>query len=372
MTTTVNAFRIGANGLEEIKPRPALPVNSRVFAFGAGMSKLIYSVITEPDERGIQKLVKMSPNSKGDYFGPYHILDTHTRPISKKHGIGFYYDDEAPDFRFDQAEVDKAVSLADQYLIDQERKEKEQAEADEKERRELVECNKHMTPINQSSDKHQIKKNVLADLQKNFPGIKFSMRKDGYDTYYISWTDGPGEKQVKEITDKFNDHSFDYTGDYYDYTPDNFTKVFGGIKFIFLSREFTGKEKIKEDLKVINPERFESFHPQDLNSDFHKLIYQSSFPAGAINFRLEKTGENGTFTDLYKIGFDVPEKKDPATIKTEGVEVVDYKNGIAVIGDTRPIKDLLKEEGGRFNPRLDVGPGWIFPKHKKAKLESIL
>lgn len=48
-------------------------------------------------------------------------------------------------------------------------------------------------------------------------------------------------------------------------------------------------------------------------------------------------------------------------------KIVDYsEKAFAVVGDTREIKDTLKQHGGRFNPSLTVGgskcAGWIFSK----------
>lgn len=43
------------------------------------------------------------------------------------------------------------------------------------------------------------------------------------------------------------------------------------------------------------------------------------------------------------------------------VEIVNYsEKSIAVIGDTKGIKEQLKSAKGRFNPRLSCGGGWIF------------
>jgi hypothetical protein len=51
------------------------------------------------------------------------------------------------------------------------------------------------------------------------------------------------------------------------------------------------------------------------------------------------------------------------------VQIIDYsEKAIAVIGETRPIKDTLKSLGGKFNFRLSCGPGWIF---KKSDLERV-
>lgn len=53
--------------------------------------------------------------------------------------------------------------------------------------------------------------------------------------------------------------------------------------------------------------------------------------------------------------------------------VIDYsEKAIAVTGDTRAIKDSLKELGGRFNAKLTCGPGWIFAKTKESAVRALL
>lgn len=54
-------------------------------------------------------------------------------------------------------------------------------------------------------------------------------------------------------------------------------------------------------------------------------------------------------------------------------QIIDYsEKAIAVIGDTRDIKDKLKNLGGRFNPKLSCGAGWIFSKKQRAEVEKLL
>lgn len=53
--------------------------------------------------------------------------------------------------------------------------------------------------------------------------------------------------------------------------------------------------------------------------------------------------------------------------------VVDYsEKAIAVTGDTRAISDKLKALGGRFNPRLTCGAGWIFSKRQEEAVRALL
>jgi hypothetical protein len=66
----------------------------------------------------------------------------------------------------------------------------------------------------------------------------------------------------------------------------------------------------------------------------------------------------------------------PKTV-TDDFLIVDYsQKALAVFGDTRPIKDQLKELGGRFNPKLTHNgqkqTGWIFSKSKEQELRNLL
>lgn len=66
---------------------------------------------------------------------------------------------------------------------------------------------------------------------------------------------------------------------------------------------------------------------------------------------------------------------EPVTV--EGLEIVDYsEKAIAVFGDTKAVKDQLKELGGRFNPSLNYNgekrAGWIFSKKKADEVRELL
>lgn len=58
-------------------------------------------------------------------------------------------------------------------------------------------------------------------------------------------------------------------------------------------------------------------------------------------------------------------------VNIKGIKLEIYSGkSVAVYGDTRKFKEILKELGGRFNPYLKGGPGWIFPKRKLEMLEN--
>ncbi|MDQ9615239.1 LPD29 domain-containing protein, partial [Serratia marcescens] len=45
--------------------------------------------------------------------------------------------------------------------------------------------------------------NIRRELKAAYPKTKFSVRTRDYDCVNISWTDGPTENQVKQITNKY-------------------------------------------------------------------------------------------------------------------------------------------------------------------------
>ena len=55
------------------------------------------------------------------------------------------------------------------------------------------------------------------------------------------------------------------------------------------------------------------------------------------------------------------------------IKAVRYsEKSFAVIGDTFPIRNLLKSLNGRFNKRLECGPGWIFGVKNQSEILSTL
>ena len=55
------------------------------------------------------------------------------------------------------------------------------------------------------------------------------------------------------------------------------------------------------------------------------------------------------------------------------IQVIEYSDkAIAVIGDTKSIKEKLASIGGKYNRYLKCGEGWIFSKKKLPELEALL
>ena len=55
------------------------------------------------------------------------------------------------------------------------------------------------------------------------------------------------------------------------------------------------------------------------------------------------------------------------------INIIDYsEKAFAVVGDTKAVKDQLKQMGGRFNGKLSCGAGWIFSNKMREEVERFI
>ena len=344
-----------------------LPMFTKVYKYGYGMNGTMGAIISEVDKYGNYKCVEICENQP-EFF----TLDKYARPISKKFGIGVYYDDNLE--TFEESLVLKCIELA---KIEKARKQDEAlkiAEFNANEKRELPNLYPHLkpNPVNAKEEKS----NLVAELKKNFPNIKFSVTKDGYSTIRVKWENGPTLQEVEKIVGKFENSKSSYCGDFRDFAPSNFNDVFGGFKYVFTDRYQS------EDIKALLPkmvEKLGDYNKQYPETILHRIFCQLSIPVNAYNFDIVATDKKcGNIEDFYCITFSLPkiEEAKKETILGD-LELVNYSDkALAIFGDTRPIKDKLKALGGRFNPCLtnkgQKVAGWIFPISKQNQIISIL
>ena len=311
-------YTIGANGITRLCKRPELPKGTIIYSFGPGMWEEKWATTGNGNE-----IVKLSENSEESYFSsPFEKLDEYARPISEKFGIGFYYDLDAP--RATDEEISQAVERANNFIKEREEERMRAKEESERAREEVIK--KYGAIFDRPSGKYHtdavlVAKHIRQDLANAFPGQKFSVRKTDYSSIDIEWKDGPTREEVEQIAgkhernctrDKWND-------DLWDYEDSAFTAVFGGVDY--------------------------------------------------LNYYRETAPENREISMYTK---PEPKQSEPAkATKPEGIQIVNYsEKAIAVIGDTRTIKDTLKAIGGRFNAHLTCGAGWIFSKSKEATIRA--
>lgn len=320
MKTEVYTF--SKDGFKRLSEHPELPKGTIIRAFGAGMEESRWATIGKGNE-----IVKLSENDSESYFSnPFNNLDEYCRPISEKFGIGFYYDLNAP--RATDDEISQAIERANNFLKEREEEKKRAEEESARAREEVIK--KYGAIFDQPSGKYStdavlVAKHIRQDLASAFPGQKFSVRKEDYSTINIEWQDGPTRDEVEQIAgkhqrkctrDRWND-------DLWEHNDTAFTSVFGGVDYIYYYRETAPENK-----KI--------------------SLYTKPEP------KQNKTNET-------------------KMIDAKGVQIIDYsEKAIAIVGETRAIKETLKTLGGRFNSHLSCGAGWIFSKAKEATLREAL
>ncbi|HPV55499.1 MAG TPA: hypothetical protein PKW61_00105 [Tenuifilaceae bacterium] len=234
--------RLTANGIEKIDP-VILPRLTNVFHIDGFNGDCYGAIIEEPNISGRQKCVSFS-ESNPRFFS----ITEYALPLSRKFGIGTYYLDDLS--KADEEKVRRFIALAEESELREEEKKRIQAEKSRKECEELPAKFPFLRPLTAESRSHETKAciaNVRLHLKHEFPNFKFSVRKEHYDCIYVSWEDGPTRSSVEEVISRYSDHHFDSTGDYMDYSPSNFNRVFGGVKHIFAQRDMS--EQTRTSLK---------------------------------------------------------------------------------------------------------------------------
>ena len=312
-------YTLSKDGFKRLSEHPELPKGTIVYAFGAGMEESTWATTGNGDE-----IVKLSQNDSESYFSnPFNNLDEYCRPISEKFGIGFYYDLDAP--RATDEEISQAIERANNFLKEEE-EEKNRAEEESTRAREEV-IKKYGKTFDQPSGQYitdavLVAKHIRQDLANAFPGQKFSVRKADYSTIQIEWTDGPTREEVEQIAGKHERICTPdrWNADLWEHNDTAFTSVFGGVDYLFYDRE---------------------------------------------------TAPENRGISLYTK--PEPKQSKTETIEAKGLQIIDYsEKAIAIVGETRAIKETLKNLGGRFNRHLSCGAGWIFSKAKEATLREAL
>ncbi len=350
-------------------PQVKLEVGQRVFG-ELGMcfnDSGIFYVYSEPNERGIQLMVEDGGRNR---FKNWEVgIDS--RPISKKFGIGLYWDDseDGKTYRKPKEELEQLYRNCKEQIEKDKEEERKEAERIAKVKEDL----KQKYPfLKQNPEPKERTANVRLYLKNKFPNVKFSVRKEREDTLYVTYYDGPRIKDVAPAVKAWQDSHSDYTGDYWDYDPSPFNNLFGGFTYTFVNREFTEKT-IKETEEKIKA--FKDLERYDRNAIFEV--------AKLFDIELDSFGYTTGDCNLRCLANQVLERLDltPAEpvaqqqvqVNADGIQIIDYsEKAIAVIGDTRSIKDTLKRLGGRFNARLSCGAGWIFSKRQEESLRNLI
>lgn len=202
----------------------------------------------------------------------------------------------------------------------------------------------------------EIAAKVRAFAKKNFPGFKFSIRTEWSmytDSMYIELKAGtciPFIEGSRSAERGYMSTMSSVKGWENELTPEMF-KVLDAVTTYASSFRYDDSDGMQDYYDT-------NFYLSIKVSDEYQVIEPK---AKKSSIKTEK----------------VEEAKEVESVAVEGLEMVDYsEKAIAVFGDTKAIKEQLKELGGRFNPSLNYNgekrAGWIFSKKKAGKVKELI
>lgn len=375
-----------ATGKMELMMQGApLQRGQKVYAYGYAGSVQLYAVIN-PDTRELVEAGDpdaVDEYSLDSYFSPLTRGDKYMKPRSEKFGIGLYYAVNEP--LYSDEDIARFLLRADK--IDQLRKQRDERQAAESLAK-AVRLKKeydYLTIVSNRCDYKTTAGNLRKMLAHEFPGVKFSVsrRNSGSDSVDIRWTDGPTNEAVSRIGKLFQGLTFDGMTDYEDSVESEFLSLFGALDYVFTERNYS--DAVLEAEKA----RVQDDYPQ--LSDGEQIHYTK------ISAFKQQKDSSVTWFSLASVArhrlwdVDLTPKQEARQAKKQAaaasntdvtaavvgassiLRLVDYSaKAVAITGDTKAVKDLLKSMGGRFNARLSCGAGWVFSKKKTDELKAAL
>lgn len=202
----------------------------------------------------------------------------------------------------------------------------------------------------------EIAAKVRVFAKKNFPGFKFSVRSEWSmytDSMYIELKEGtciPFVEGSRSAERGYMSTMNTVKGWEDELTPEMF-KVLDAVTTYASSFRYDDSDGVQDYYDT-------NFYLKIKVSDEYKVVEPK---AKKSSVKAEKAEE----------------VKEVEAVTVEGLEIVDYsEKAVAVFGDTKSIKEQLKELGGRFNPSLnyngDRRAGWIFSKKQADKVKELI
>ena len=285
-----------------------------------------------------------------EYGYHYHLINLRTldmqqseiiRPLSQKFGIGMYYDENNIEFKTEE-EVAELRAKAQEKKANRIEKEREE----EKQREAVRVVGRKWLDENLPEDAQAL---IIACLKQD--------ESDSQTDYYASRT-------TRTVILGFSKHKRDIFSEMRKYAPN-----------------FEGTSHLAE-----HNEDYEHREKYSMGKGYYlgKDYYSGWIIKKAPIYNRENTIKEFSYVAGCPDGIYIKTKKGTSSFNRTCIgehytlfEIVDYsEKSIALFGDTKPIKDLLKAMGGKFNPRLaykaDKRAGWIFQTSKRDELETVL
>ena len=282
----------------------------------------------------------------------YHLINLRTyefdtsgliRPLSEKFGIGIYYDDANPSF-LDPLETAALLTKAKEKKAETERKVKEEREEHERIAKIGAE---RLRPL------------IPTDAKAAIVGILRVNECDSHTDYYgysIGRTVILGfSKHTRNLFSEMRKHAANFEGTAYlaEYNADyehreNYSMGDG----MYLGKhKYSGWTVEKEPI-----------------CDLEKFIERYAHTAGDEANLCMKAPQRET---------EAQQPTATADLSALSLEIVEYsEKAIAVFGDTKPIKEVLKDLNGLFRANLtykgERRAGWIYSKKQEQKVREAL
>jgi hypothetical protein len=215
--------------------------------------------------------------------GRHRFIKNHEleiQPKSKEFGIGTYWNDIEPAFRYSDNEIAEALKKAaiQKYKDDEAAKAKEKADSEDRER--LLKEYSYLDRIESGTYRGiTAAKNLRKILKKRFPETKFKVHQT-YDSssYEIEWTDGAALSKVSAVESLFTDTYFNGMTDAYEDVENHFAELFGSIGYLTFRRVITevNKDKIAAEYKQKH-DFAEETDEQYIRREIEREIYKTSF-----------------------------------------------------------------------------------------------
>lgn len=194
--------------------------------------------------------------------------------------------------------------------------------------------------------------NIKTELQIAFPSVNFSVKSNSFsmgDSVNVSWTDGPTQKQVEEITGKYQRGSFNGMIDMYesDNSPysDAVSTWLGQSKYVSESRSFSPEAKAAIEGNM-----------RDCGERTDNTVYQIAHESEIFSTEFERfdTDDNNRTIAVFakpEVAAFVPTE---TTTSAEGITVSenDIKGGVEIKFAGKPDEDTrstLKRNGFRWS-----------------------
>ena len=196
---------------------------------------------------------------------------------------------------------------------------------------------------------------IRAYLKEKYPTMKFSVRKQHTSSLSVNLLQADFNPFVEENLDDYQKKSRNIQLNQY-YLKDD--------------KRLTDKAKaILED--VIKYSNQWNWNHSDYMTDYYDVNYYFHIEIGEWNKPFEvvevvKRPELPKRPERAELPAELPKPKGQVNV----LRIVEYSDkSVVIIGDTYPIKSLLKELGGFWNNRAS---GWLFPKSKIEGVKKLI